>query len=201
VTELSSQVTSNEKTVRLWRRIFIAIYSTFTAAVVGLGYISIILFHCGERPRSQHGPQIGVHKDNSEELLACHRDLMRLLTDLHKEAFSLQARSLRLSMDPTAEWENWSSDWKLRWENIGWRCRLSDGESQKNNVIIEQMATIHGELENLQLSYSGLVHNFTEKYLARLQNLMHELSSLRAMIKTMNSHTAEILHEQTGAIR
>ena len=44
------------------------------------------------------------------------------------------------------------------------------------------MATIHQSLEELRLSYSGVVDSFVDRYVSRLHNLKEELSFVRAMI-------------------
>jgi hypothetical protein len=171
-----------DPTVRRWKRILLGIYLLFTGVAVIWAFASLVAFNCGGHAVPVKGPRISPAADNPKELRACHKKLERLLTDLHEETFALQANALRYRTDPAAEWRNWSEAWKLRWQALRWRCRLDELGGSGVSPAIDQMAAIHAALEELRLSYTGLVDTFIERYTERLQNLRKDLAAVRTTI-------------------
>jgi hypothetical protein len=196
VTALSPQPEAAAKKIRRWRKIFLGIYIAFTSSAIVLTFLSILVYHWGGRPFPVHGPQISFHGNNPEELRSCLNDLNRLLSDLHKETFTVQARALRFDTDPETEWRNWSADWKLRWQSLRWRCRLEQQSDESTTPIIKRMAKIHLDLEELQFSYGGVVDKFVNRYIERLRNMRSELSSIHALIDR-EKHPVNITHPNT----
>lgn len=175
---------SSEKTVRLWRRIFLGLYLAFTLGACLLAILSILAYQLGaHEPPVKRGRRIMASADNPKELRDCHRRLERLATELHKETFTLQINALKFKhMDPATEWRNWSTGWKHRWRRLDYRCRLSDLSDQGVSTEIDKMAAIHRSLDDLQLSYSGVVNTFVERYVDRLRRLRSELTGVRGLI-------------------
>ncbi len=82
---------SSEKTVRLWRRIFLGLYLAFTLGACLLAFLSILAYQLGaHEPPVKRGRRIMASADNPKELRDCHKRLERLATELHKETFTLQ---------------------------------------------------------------------------------------------------------------
>jgi hypothetical protein len=175
---------SSEKTVRLWRRIFLGLYLTFTLGVCLLAFLSILAYQLGaHEPPVKRGRRIMASADNPKELRDCHKRLERLATELHKETFTLQIKALKFKRnDPATEWRNWSTGWKHRWRRLNYRCRLSELSGQGISTEIDKMAAIHRSLDDLQLSYSGVVNTFVERYVDRLRRLRSELTGVRGLI-------------------
>jgi hypothetical protein len=171
-----------ERTVRRWKRAFFGIYLAFTFAAAALAFFSVLSVHCGWHSTPPAGPQISPGADRPEELRTCHRDLDRLLRDLHKEAFTVQARALRFDTNPATEWRDWSKQWQLRWRTIAWRCRFRELAGQGMSPAIDQMAAVHTALDELHLGYSGQVDRFVDAYVQRLRKLSKELGEVRATI-------------------
>lgn len=182
---------SEERTVRRWRRAFFGIYLAFTFAAVVLTFFSVLAVQCGWHTPLPTGPQIDPNGNNPAELRTCHRDLDRLLRDLHKEAFTVQARALRFDTNPATEWRDWSRQWQLRWRTIAWRCRFRELAGQGTSPAIDRMAAVHSALDELHLAYSGQVDRFIEAYVQRLRKLSKELGEVRATIdRSPRSHAA-----------
>lgn len=171
----------------------------FTFGAVVLTAVSVLaVTFGGEALPPVKGPRIGAQGDTPDEIRACHRDLERLLTDLHKETFFIQAKALRFDTDPATEWRNWSEAWRGRWRTLDWRCRLSE-LSGRGKPAIDRMAAIHSTLAELQLSYSGVMDRFIETYSDRLRRLRKDLSEIRSMIDRDRHRGAS--SENTGATR
>jgi hypothetical protein len=170
-----------ERAARRWKRAFFGIYLAFVFAAVTLTFFSVLAVHCGWRPVPLHGRQISANGHNRAELRECHRDLQKLLSDLHREAFTVQARALRFDTNPAAEWRNWSAAWQLRWRTLDWRCRFRE-LAGSDRPEIAKMAAIHGALDELHHAYSGQVDRFIETYVQRLRRMSRELADVRAMI-------------------
>lgn len=171
-----------DPTVRRWKRIFFGIYLVLTGCIVVWAFCSIVMALFGDRPLPVKGPRISPAADNPRELRACQEELGHLLTDLHRDTFQLQAMALRFDLDPASEWGNWSKAWRFRWNAVDWRCRLSSLSGQGISPAIDAMAQIHGELDELQISYSGVVNNFIERYVERLYKLKNDLDAVQKMI-------------------
>jgi hypothetical protein len=158
------------------------IYVIFTGSATTLVLASIAAVHCGIEPAPVDGPQISARGDNPQELRRCQRDLARLLSDLHHETFQLQRTALKYDIDPATEWHAWSRGWRYRWRALDRRCRLSELESSQDSPAIGKMYRIHSAMAELQLSYTGVMDRFVEKYVQRLRNLRRELGAVRDMI-------------------
>jgi hypothetical protein len=180
----------NERTVRRWRKAFYSLYLTFTVLAGLWALLSLLSVHCGWQSMAalgaaaaRRGPRISASADNPHELRDCHRRLERLLTDLHQETFTLQARALKhRKTDPAAEWRNWSKAWRARWRELDRRCRLSELSGSGKSKEIDRMHAIHSVLAELQLGYSGIVDRFVERFADRLRGLRKDLAAVRAMI-------------------
>lgn len=169
--------------IRQWKRIFFIIYLAFTIAAVLVAFFSILAVHLGATQAPiRKGRRIKSKAEDPKELRDCHRRLKKLATELHRETFTLQAKALRFETNPAVEWRNWSAGWKHRWRYLDYRCRLSELADTGASNEIDKMAAIHRSLEELQLSYSGVVESFVERYVSRLHTLKEELSFVRAMI-------------------
>jgi len=153
----------------------------------------------GARLPPVKGPRIDESGARPDEIRACHRDLERLLTDLHHETFAIQAKALRYDTDPATEWRNWSDSWDGRWRTLDWRCRLSE-LTGRGIPAIDRMAAIHSTLAELQRSYSGVMDRFIETYSDRLRKLRKDLSEVRALIDRRKAPRAGP-SENTGATR
>ena len=166
------------------RRVFLALYVAFISAFGIWSLVSVLAVHLGLHKDELHfsGPLISAQADNPAELLRCHKDLDQLLGELHQETFSIQAKALKFNFDPAAEWRNWSPGWIRRWKIVGRRCRLSDLRGRGVHHAIDALADIHGALEELQLSYTGVMDRFVENYSERLRTLKHKLGVIPAMI-------------------
>lgn len=174
---------TTSRTVRRWRRIFLGLYLAFTVGAALLGFFSILAYQLGANRLPVHtGRQISARANNPWELRDCHQRLERLATDLHKETFTLQSQALKFETDPAVEWRNWSVQWQHRWQQLDHRCRLSELSVQGVSAEIDKMAAIHRSLDELQLSYSGVVNTFVERYVERLRTLRSELTQVRGMI-------------------
>jgi len=182
VTDLLPAPDIEEKTVRPWRRAFLGLYLAFTLAAILTTFFSVLVANCGGSPVPEGGPQISPGGQDPADLRGCHKDLERLLSDLHREAFTVQGKALRYDTDPGAEWRNWSQEWRLTWRSLGWRCRFDELGGKEMSPEIDQMAAIHRQLEELQLSYSGLVEKFVDTYVDRLRKLRKELGQVRDAI-------------------
>lgn len=169
-------------TIRRWRRIFIGLYIAFctTTAVVILASILVVRF--GSHPVSTQAKQIDPSGQNTKDLRRCHRDLARLLVDLHKETFDLQGRALRFDINPATEWQNWSRVWRLRWRTLNHRCRLSELSNSDASPEIGKMYKIHSALSELQWSYAGVMERFVDSHVDRLRALRRDLAVVRQMV-------------------
>lgn len=193
--------TRDDRTINRWKRTFLGTYLAFTLGAVFLAFFSILAVQCGARPVSPRGPRIGESANSPAELRQCHHDLERLLADLHREAFTVQAKALRFNTDPASEWRNWSAAWELRWRSLDWRCRFGDLAGTQKIPEIERMAAVHATLEELHLSYSGLVDRFVDTYAARLHKMRTELSEIRTLIDRRSPAPPPTHAEPTGATR
>jgi hypothetical protein len=182
---VSSPTEQAEKARRIisrWRKLFLGIYLVFVVVSVLVTFFSVLAFHLGVHQVPIKGTRISATADDPKELRACHRRLSRLMTDLHKEAFSLLAHSQRFETHPARAWENWSRDWHHRWRVLDHHCRLSELSGRGVSPEIDKMARIHQALDELHISYTGVVNNFAERYVDRLRTLREEVASVRAMI-------------------
>lgn len=144
---------------------------------------SLLAVQCGlYRVPVMRGQQIGRDAQNPKELRDCHHRLSALLVDLNRETFTLLGRAQRFATEPAAEWQNWSRDWRHRWKVLDYRCRLSEPSSRTASPEIDKMAHIHAALDELHISYTGVVSNFAERYVDRLRALKKEVDAVRAMI-------------------
>ncbi len=185
-----NDLAQDERTVRRWKRAGFGIYLAFTFAAVIVTFFSVLGVHCGWHAPPPSGPQIDPNANNPAELRTCHRDLDRLLRDLHKEAFTVQARALRFDTNPATECRNWSKQWQLRWRTVAWRCRFRELAGQGVSPAIDQMAAVHAALDELHLGYTGQVDRFVETYVQRLRKLSKELGEVRATIDRRSPHAA-----------
>ena len=173
------------RTIRRWRRAFLGIYLTVTVGAGLLALLSMLSVHLGVReliPVAAGGPVIRATANEPKELRACHRELERLLLSLHEETFVMQGRALKYKIDPAAEWHNWSNAWRGRWQTVQRRCRLRELGGAGVSKEIDRMAAIHDGLGELQLSYTGVMDRFLERYVDRLRRLRADLTAVRDMI-------------------
>lgn len=190
-----------EKTLRRWRWTFIAIYLVFTSVAVLWPGASIVAFHCGLQQQAAQldGPRISFNASDPRELRNCQQKLEQLLTDLHRETFTLQARALRFEENPAAEWRNWSRAWRQRWRVLGRRCRLGELAGSGVSPAIDRMADIHKHLRQLQISYTGVMDQFVERYAERLNRLKQQLAKVRSMIDRQRPHRPHTRASASGA--
>lgn len=180
---LSQQLQTATEIRPRWQRVFLGAYLLFTAGAISLTTISIVTVLLDKYPQEGQGPRISTRADKLPELRGCHKDVQRLLRDLHKEAFTVQARALRYDIDPMTDWGNWSTGWMKRWHAVDWRCRLSDLQDTDVSPVIHRLAGVHQALQELQISYGGVVQQFSTKYIERLRNFKRDLSDIRVMIE------------------
>lgn len=179
---MSSPTQQAERIVARWRKVFLGVYLVFVVGAVLITFVSVLGFHLGAYKVPIKGTQISPRADKPMELRACHSRLSRLMTSLHKETFSLLARSQRFETQPAKAWEDWSRDWRHRWAVLDHYCRLSELAGTGVSPEIDKMARIHQALDELHISYTGVVNNFAERYVDRLRTLRDEVASVRAMI-------------------
>lgn len=175
-----------ERKVRIWRRAFFGVYLLITGTACVWTLISILMVHCGYADDDRvkpAGPRISPQGDVPDELRQCHKKLARLLADLHKETFVLQAKALKYKIDPAVEWRNWSKAWRRRWKVLDHRCRLSELGGRGTSPEVDGMRDIHAALEELQVSYTGVMDRFVERYSHRLRRLSKKLRMVRDSIE------------------
>jgi hypothetical protein len=173
---------ASQAIVRRWRRIFLGLYIGLVVVASLVTFFSVAAVNFGFHRVPIKGTQISAKADQPKELRDCQRRLERLLNDLHRETFTLLAKAQRFGLNVATEWRNWSSDWRHRWRVLDWRCRLSELADKGVSPEIDKMAEIHGALDELHISYSGVVSTFAERYVDRLRNLRQEVDEVRAMI-------------------
>lgn len=198
-TDISDRVKSS--IIRRWKRIFLGIYLAFTCSVSLLALLSIVAVHCGAYHIPIKGERIGITADDPKQLGDCHRKLKRLMTDLHRQTVHLQAKALRFDVDPSVEWSKWSDGWRNRWRVINWRCRLSDLSGQEDKPEINNMASIHMALDELQLSYTGVMNTFVDRNKNRLHKLQDDFANVRKMIERRRSSISQTRSRSHGAKR
>jgi|GEM_PF-5645696 len=169
-------------TIRRWRRIFTGIYIAFCATTAVVLLASILVVRFADHPVSTQAKQIDITGTVAKELRRCHRDLDRLLVDLHKETFDLQTRALQFDINPATEWRNWSRVWRLRWRTLSHRCRLSELSNSNTNPEITKMYQIHSAISELQWSYTVVMERFVDRHMDRLRALRRDLAVVRKMI-------------------
>jgi hypothetical protein len=179
VSSPAEQAEQARRIISRWRKLFLGIYLFFVVVSVLVTFFSVLAFHLGVHKVPVKGTRIAAAADDPKELRDCHKRLSRLMTDLHKETLSLLAHSQRFETHPAKAWEDWSRDWRHRWRVLDHHCRLSEVTGSPE---IDKMARIHQALDELHISYTGVVKNFAERYVDRLRSLRDEVASVRAMI-------------------
>ena len=179
---MSSPTQQAERIIARWRKVFLGVYLLFVIGAILITFFSVLAFHLGAHKVPVKGKQISARADNPKELRRCHRKLSRLMTGLHRETFSLLARSQRFETQPARAWANWSRDWRHRWNVLDHHCRLSELSGRGVSPEIDKMARVHEALDELHISYTGVVKNFAERYVDRLRALRDQVASVRAMI-------------------
>ncbi|MBK8480510.1 MAG: hypothetical protein IPL40_04975 [Proteobacteria bacterium] len=170
--------------VRRWRVGTQVVHLVATVALCLWVAASVVATHAGayENKPAVSAPRISSRADNPEELIDCQRRLQGLLTELHQEAFALQARAVRFGFDPGGEWANWTEGWRWRWQLVAHRCRLEELANRGVSPAIDLLAEVHRALDELQLSYSDVVYRFIDRYLERLRHLNQQLTRARSLI-------------------
>jgi len=163
--------------------VFFGFYLAFTGIAAAWSFASLVAFNFGIRTKPVKGPRISADAANVKELRSCNKKLERLLKDLHKETFKLQGQALKFRTDPAAEWRYWAEGWRVRWNAVAYKCRLGELSGQGINEAIDKMAEIHSALDELQLSYTGLVDKFIERYVERLRKLHADLDMVHQSIE------------------
>lgn len=171
-----------ERIIRRWRRLFLGVYLAFVVAAALVTFVSVVSVHAGVYEVPVTGTRIDPKANNPRDLRWCEKRLSRLLTGLHRETFTLLARTQRFDTHPATEWDNWSRDWRHRWKVLGYRCRLSELAGQGVAPEIDKMANVHAALDELHISYTGVVQNYADRYVDRLRKLMEEVAEVRTMI-------------------
>jgi len=180
---LSDPTSQAQRIISRWRKVFLGIYLAFVMGSVVVVFVSLMAVHCGVyRVPIVGGKRIAEGGRNPIELRDCHRRLASLLTDLHRETFTLLGRAQRFATEPATEWRNWTRDWRHRWRLLDYRCRLSELSGRDTSPAIDKMAHIHAALDELHISYTGVVNNFAERYVDRLRGLKQEVDAARAII-------------------
>ena len=177
-----SQREQATKIIARWRRVFFGLYLVFVVGSTLVVFFSILTVHAGVYDVPVTGKRIDEGGDNPDQLRRCHQRLARLLTDLHKETFTLLASAQKFETDPATEWTNWSRNWRHRWKLLDHRCRLSELAGQGVSPEIDKMANVHAALDELHISYTGVVNTFADRYVDRLRKLKDEVATVRAMI-------------------
>lgn len=170
--------------IRRWRQGGQVVHLVGTIALCLWMVASVIATHAGayEGQPAASGPRISSSTNKPEELSDCQTRLQRLLTDLHQEAFTLQARALRFRFDPSNEWANWTAAWRWRRQIVAYHCRLDEEGEQGVSPAHGLLAEVHRALGELQVSYSETVDRFVDRYLDRLRHLNDQLARARALI-------------------
>jgi hypothetical protein len=202
VTTLLPSSDNSKKIIRRVRRFFIGLYLLFTFGAILLTFFSIVAVHYRWRSTSRNnGPRIHATADDLAELRSCFSDLSNLFNDLHRKTLAIVGQDLRAETNPATEWLDWSNTWRLEWRSVEWRCRLNELAGKGISQEIDQMATIHLTLDQLQLSYGEMIDNFIEKHVERLRKLRQDLNHVQQMIERRRLPSQHAQVDHSGVLR
>lgn len=161
------------------------VYILVTAVATIWSFISVLAVHCDFGTKRPHlrGPRIHVSAQDVQDLRRCHQRVEKLLLELHRESYELQARALKYKIDPASEWRNWSEAWRGRWRVVDWRCRLGELGGKGVSAELDQLYEVHRALDGLQMAYSGVMDRFVEQHSRRLRALHAKLRKIRDAIE------------------
>jgi hypothetical protein len=131
------------------------LYGLVCLALGGLMLVSVLdqlFFH--------HGAGGDAHPD----VLACGRDVTKLLDDLDDGAVKLQKDALHT---PAAEvdtaWQAFERDWHLRWEAVGQKCRFSALSGTGLGAAYDRIAEAHAGLGRISVIYEDFMARFSRE--------------------------------------
>lgn len=171
---------------RLGRKILLWSYVTFTGLIALWTLLSVVQVHAGFHKPKLHfkGPKISPRADKPKELRRCHRDVERLLRELHDQTFALQAKALKYDINPATEWRNWAQAWRMRWSLVDSRCRLRELSGSGTSKEIDALYGVHDALSELQLSYTDVMDRFVERFARRLREQQRRLERVNKQIES-----------------
>ncbi|RMH42931.1 MAG: hypothetical protein D6689_06715 [Deltaproteobacteria bacterium] len=185
---------------RRYRQVLATAYAVVAAAGGALLAASVIygLFFERTEPRLT-GPRLSADNPNPEELIACNRDVARLLDDLGRHTATLMATA-GASGDPGGSspstesidrrWETLSRRWRMDYDEVGARCRFSELANQDLGTAYDRMASVYAELPAVRLKYQSLLVRFEDDLAGQLRRMRRALDrSLAALTeRAQDSH-------------
>jgi hypothetical protein len=119
----------------------------FPAVLVCISIVSELFFTHSPRTRPER-----------LDLIACNRDVRKLVTNLKSETSGLLLAS---TPDRETRWDQFADEWQREWVSVNERCGFDDLADTGLGAAYDRMAWVHRNLATAKLKYRELVAHFS----------------------------------------
>lgn len=153
---------------------------TFGATAIIVAWLIASVAHSlFARPAVRPSATFSGRVDDVDALITCQADVESLFDDVNKKLFDLQALGARYDIERAQQWEAFSKRWKLRWREVGARCRFGELQNSGLGAAYDRLAAVYDELEEVQRAYALLLYHYIDHHASRVDDIRHTLETSR----------------------
>jgi hypothetical protein len=167
--------------------------------IVGLATLylmsSIVIALVGRHTSRLTRPAIN-EKPRPEEITACHDEVTRLFWDLNTRYFELPSEAARAPISVRERSREVQGAWQARWREVGQHCRFSELAGTGLGSGFDQLASIHNDLEELDIGYASLLSRFRRQLAPGVEEIRRNLEKSRQKLEDQRRRTgAPAVHQ------
>lgn len=166
--------TSLERPFKRYRQVVYVAYFAVVGLVGVYLIVSISAWLLMRHRARQIRPPIG-DQPRMEELLACHSEVNRLFQDLNHRYAELPAQLAKQPVDMQRRTRQVQGEWRRKWREVGQHCRFDELSGKVRQPGFDQLATVHADLEELDIGYAALLARFGRQMAPRVDDLRRQL--------------------------
>jgi hypothetical protein len=147
------------------------VFSLTAAAVAWLATSVGVALFVARTPASRFSGR----PEDAQALAACSDDVRALLDQL-----TVRGEMVDPGAPPGGEdWQDLSSDWDRRWQEVGARCRFTELRDRGLGAGYDHLAWVHAELPEVHRGYVALLKSYFAGQRSRVDDLRRALDASR----------------------
>lgn len=113
------------------------------------------------------------------DLVACNRDVRRLLDELIEAASLPVAKAPGTGDEPSERWNRFSDRWQTEWTAADRQCGFSADNDQRRGTAYERMARVHHQLATTKLKVQALYERYSDDLAEDVREMRRALDQSR----------------------
>jgi len=162
-----------------------------TTAIIIAWLIASVAHSLFARPAVRPSATFSGRADDVDALLTCQADVETLFDDVNRKLFDLQALGARYDIALAEQWEAFSKRWKLRWREVGARCRFEELQNHGLGAAYDHLAVVYAELEGVQRAYAVLLYQYIDHHASQVDDIRHALETSRKTFEKLRAARGE----------